>query len=105
LIVKTATKNGQKKAGATKKTHGPVEHQRVSADALPRRSLEQALEVAKTLRKVYAGKSVSFEELANTKHEGIENFILHSLRRYRRFASNFPVRQSQRFSKETLKVR
>jgi hypothetical protein len=35
-----------------------------SADLLPRRSLEQALEVAKALRKVYASKSASFAELA-----------------------------------------
>jgi hypothetical protein len=41
-----------------------AEHTRLSADALPRRSLEQAIEVAKALRRVYANQSVTSDELA-----------------------------------------
>jgi hypothetical protein len=42
----------------------PQEQTALSAEAIPRRSLEQSVEVAKTLRQVYAGKAASFEELA-----------------------------------------
>jgi hypothetical protein len=50
---------------ATPKTsQADAKRERVSAEALPRRSLEQAVEVAKTMRAVYAAKSVSIDELA-----------------------------------------
>lgn len=38
--------------------------QRLTGDALPRRSLEKAIEVAKILRQVFAGKSATLTELA-----------------------------------------
>ncbi len=41
-----------------------VDHKPLSADALPRRSLGQAVEVARTLRQVFAGKGASLDELA-----------------------------------------
>ncbi len=59
---KAASKPVLKKAA--KPVEVDTEHQRVSADALPRRALEQAIEVAKTLRANYAAKSVSIDELA-----------------------------------------
>lgn len=60
------TKKSAKAAPPKKKVDDlkESEQQRISADALPRRSLEQAVEVAKTLRLVYAAKSVSASELA-----------------------------------------
>ena len=62
-MAKKAVKNAVVKK-AEKSAEAETEHQRVSADALPRRALEQAVEVAKTLRANYAAKSVSIDELA-----------------------------------------
>jgi hypothetical protein len=60
-----ATKKATKKAPASKDRSSAInEKRRLSADALPRRSLEKALEVAKTLRQVFAGKSATLKELA-----------------------------------------
>jgi hypothetical protein len=39
----------------------------VSADALPRRPLEESLEVAKIIRDTYAGKAATWEEIAKAK--------------------------------------
>ena len=64
---KPASKKAPRKNATKHDNEAPkkeAEHQQVSAEALPRRSLEQAVEVAKTLRLVYAAKSVSVEELA-----------------------------------------
>lgn len=60
-----ATKKAAKKAPATKNGSSATnEKPRLSGDVLPRRSLEKAIEVAKTLRQVFAGKSVTLTELA-----------------------------------------
>jgi hypothetical protein len=56
--------NVAKKKQVEKPAQADTDHQRVSADALPRRNLERAVEVAKALRAVYAAKSVSMDEVA-----------------------------------------
>jgi hypothetical protein len=63
-----STKNGSKSALLE-----PAEQQALSADAMPRRSLEQAVEAAKVLRDVYAGKAASFKELASAMGMSITN--------------------------------
>lgn len=61
------TKKAAKKAPATKNgSPATNEKPRLSGDVLPRRSLEKAIEVAKTLRQVFAGKSVTLRELAKS---------------------------------------
>ena len=57
----TGKKAAKRKAGTKPLA---VEHLRVSSESLPRRPLEQAVDVAKTLRAVYATNSVSAQELA-----------------------------------------
>ena len=59
-----ATKTVKKGSSGKVKSTPAVSSQRVSAEALPRRSLEQALAVAKILRQVFAGKPASADELA-----------------------------------------
>lgn len=66
-MAKTATKNAAKKTTPNKKSERSLERhesQKIAAESLPRRSLEQAVEVAKILWAVYATKSVSVHELA-----------------------------------------
>ncbi|MBS1858311.1 MAG: hypothetical protein JST11_23270 [Acidobacteria bacterium] len=54
----------KKSAKQAEVTNDLAEHKPLTADVLPRRSLEQALDVAKILRQVFAGKAVTFDELA-----------------------------------------
>ncbi len=53
-----------KKRIAKKVKAADAQANRVSAEALPRRSLELSVEVATTLRSIFAGQSTSFDELA-----------------------------------------
>ena len=57
-------------------TADQIEHKPLSAEALPRRSLEQAIECARTLRQIFAGKAVTVEELAKAMNttKGSDNF-------------------------------
>lgn len=59
-----AKKKTAKKSAKTSGSVNQQEQKTLTADALPRRSLEQSVEVAMKLRKVYATASVSFDELA-----------------------------------------
>ena len=70
-----ATKKADKKAATTKKVAATADgnSQKLTADALPRRSLEKALEVATTLRQVFAGKPASFAELARNMNTTVNN--------------------------------
>jgi hypothetical protein len=66
-VAKTATKKAAKKTTSKKTSEASSkedEHQKTTAESLPRRSLEQAVEVAKILWAVYATKAVSLQELA-----------------------------------------
>lgn len=70
-----ATKKAKKKTTTTKKVSSAVDgnSQKLTADALPRRSLEKALEIATTLRQVFAGKPASFAELARNMNTTVNN--------------------------------
>ena len=61
-----AVSNNTKRKGRAKVAAPESESKRqlLSSDTLPRRSLEQAVEVAKAIRKIYASKAASFVELA-----------------------------------------
>jgi hypothetical protein len=62
---KAAKKPTSKKpAKPTEAEQSEQKQQQLSADAMPRRSLEEAIKVAKVLRQIYASKSASFDELA-----------------------------------------
>ncbi len=63
------------KASSTKKIAGGADErqQQISGNALPRRSLEQALIVAEKLREVYAGKSATWEELGEALGISVKN--------------------------------
>lgn len=70
-----ATKKAAKKAPATKKASAATDGKQIklTADALPRRSLEKAIDVARTLRQVFAGKPASFAELAKNMNTTVNN--------------------------------
>jgi hypothetical protein len=70
MAKKSATEAAAKKSA---RSHGKEKQQYLAAEMIPRRSLEQAIAVAKTLRQVYAGKSASFEELAKAMDTSITN--------------------------------
>jgi hypothetical protein len=66
---KTRKKTDQKRsakaaAGGDNGTASSPERKPISAEALPRRSLEQAIEYSRVLRQIFAGKAVTVGELA-----------------------------------------
>jgi hypothetical protein len=67
-----AQKKSQKRRKKSGESEG-AEHSRVSSETLPRRSLEDAVEVAKALWSVYANNTVSFEELAEASGLSAKN--------------------------------
>lgn len=59
-----ARKKGLAKRSVAAKTEKPKAMVRVSADTLPRRTLEQCLGIAEALHGIYAGKSATWDDLA-----------------------------------------